>query len=323
MTLDKENELLNDAIRATSEWMEIMPAFVEKDYWTSKILQNLSNSAYGNKIVFKGGTSLSKGYGLVSRFSEDIDLAVLAENLTGNQIKTLMSNVSKEITIGLNETVLDGVTSKGSRYRKMLFSYPTMFNKNKSENRAISEYVVLEINSFANPYPYERITMESFITSFMRYRGMTDMIEKYDMGTFELNILDRRRTLTEKLVSLMRCSMADDYIAKLSSKIRHFYDLHYLLHDSECHRYLESTNFNNDFSALLNDDYKRFDNPDGWQQKAVADSPLINNLHDVWGQLYRVYLRELAALAYKPIPSQNDIEQSMEEILSYIRNKCM
>lgn len=49
MTLDKENELLNDAIRATAEWMGIMPAFVEKDYWTSKILQNLSNSAYGNK----------------------------------------------------------------------------------------------------------------------------------------------------------------------------------------------------------------------------------------------------------------------------------
>lgn len=319
MILDKENELLNDAIRATAEWMGILPAFVEKDYWTSKILQNLSNSTYGSKIVFKGGTSLSKGYSLVSRFSEDVDLAVLAESLSGNQIKTLMSNVSKEITTGLNEVILDGVTSKGSRYRKMLYSYPTMYNKNKSVNSAISEYVILEINSFANPYPYERVTVESFITSFMKQRGMTEMIEKYGMESFELNILDKRRTLTEKLVSLIRCSMADDYIEKLSSKIRHFYDLHFLLHDPVCRTYLEGVQFKDDFAALLNEDHQRFDNPEGWCQRALTDSPLIKNLPIVWGQLYRVYLRELSALAYKPIPSQEEIECSMVEIFSYIR----
>lgn len=320
MTSDQEKELLNDAIRATAEWMGILPAFVEKDYWMSKILQNLSNSTHGDKIVFKGGTSLSKGYGLVSRFSEDIDLAVLAESLSGNQIKTLMSNVSKEITAGFKEVVLDGVTSKGSRYRKMLYSYPTLFNKNKLSNSAISEYVILEINSFANPYPYERISVESFIARFMKQRGMTDMMEKYSMESFELNILDKRRTLTEKLVSLIRCSMADDYIEKLSSKIRHFYDLHFLLHDSVCRTYLESTQFRGDFTTLLNEDLLRFDNPSGWHQRALTDSPLIKDLPNVWGQLYRVYLRELAILAYRPIPGQEEIEHSMSEIFRFVCN---
>lgn len=318
MKLDENRQLLDDAIRATAEWMSILPAFVEKDYWISKILQNLSRSAHADNIVFKGGTSLSKGHCLVSRFSEDVDLAVLAEGMSGNRIKTLMSGVSKDATAGLSETVLEGVTSKGSRYRKMLFSYPTSFNKNKSVSSVISEYVILELNSFANPYPFGRITMESFITSFMKQRGMHEMIEQYEMEPFTLNVLDKRRTLTEKLVSLIRCSMADEYITQMSMKIRHFYDLYFLLQDADCHSYLDSPSFRNDFSSLLLEDQRRFEKPEGWQKKTIADSPLVSNLPSVWNQLSRVYLRELPDLAFKPIPSSDEIEESLTALIGFI-----
>ena len=93
MKLDQQPELLADAVRATSEYYHIAPVYIEKDYWISKILQQLSRSIYANNTVFKGGTSLSKGYGLIKRFSEDVDVAVLTGELSGNQIKTLITKV--------------------------------------------------------------------------------------------------------------------------------------------------------------------------------------------------------------------------------------
>ena len=75
-------------------------------------MQQLSRSVYMENTVFKGGTSLSKGYGLINRFSEDVDVAVLTQKLSGNQIKTLISKVCKEMTQGLQEQVVPELTSK-------------------------------------------------------------------------------------------------------------------------------------------------------------------------------------------------------------------
>ena len=49
---------------------------VEKDLWVSTLLEIVFTLPFANKLVFKGGTSLSKAWGLIERFSEDIDLAV-------------------------------------------------------------------------------------------------------------------------------------------------------------------------------------------------------------------------------------------------------
>lgn len=59
------------------------PAIIEKDFWVCAALRLLfHHSPFKNALVFKGGTSLSKVYGLIERFSEDIDL-VLDWNLLG------------------------------------------------------------------------------------------------------------------------------------------------------------------------------------------------------------------------------------------------
>lgn len=59
------------------------PTIVEKDFWVCVTLKFLfQKSRFGKSLVFKGGTSLSKAYGLIERFSEDIDL-VLDWNLIG------------------------------------------------------------------------------------------------------------------------------------------------------------------------------------------------------------------------------------------------
>lgn len=55
--------------------MALAPAVVEKDFWVCYTLDHLFHkSGFGESMVFKGGTSLSKAFGLIERFSEDIDL---------------------------------------------------------------------------------------------------------------------------------------------------------------------------------------------------------------------------------------------------------
>jgi hypothetical protein len=54
---------------------------VEKDWWVTTVLEALFSLPFANQLSFKGGTSLSKCWGLINRFSEDIDIAVTREQL--------------------------------------------------------------------------------------------------------------------------------------------------------------------------------------------------------------------------------------------------
>lgn len=71
--------------------------YIEKDYWVSYILKAISQSQYKDVAIFKGGTSLSKAYKLIERFSEDIDLAVITHELTSNQIAFSLDFFNKKI----------------------------------------------------------------------------------------------------------------------------------------------------------------------------------------------------------------------------------
>ena len=53
---------------------------IEKDWWVTMTLKALSNTQFSHLMSFKGGTSLSKGWRLIDRFSEDIDIALKRED---------------------------------------------------------------------------------------------------------------------------------------------------------------------------------------------------------------------------------------------------
>ena len=74
MTLVRDDPDFETLIRATSNDLGITdPTFVEKDYWVTQVLRVLNN-CYPGGFLFKGGTSLSKGYSIIQRFSEDVDV---------------------------------------------------------------------------------------------------------------------------------------------------------------------------------------------------------------------------------------------------------
>ena len=71
MNLHSDKEAFKEIIALAAEHFGYEQSHVEKDYWVSKILRDISLSEYADKTYFKGGTSLSKAYGLIERFSED------------------------------------------------------------------------------------------------------------------------------------------------------------------------------------------------------------------------------------------------------------
>ena len=324
MRLHENQQLFADAIEAAARPVQdgglgIKSIFIEKDYWICRSLSLMATGDKDNRAIFKGGTSLTKAYGIGARFSEDIDVAIAeAWTLSGNQLKNLIRRTSKNMTAGLEELVIPGMTSKGSHYHKAFYTYPRAIDTEQVGAIRAGQLLV-EINSFANPYPFERRSLCSFLTEFLQATGNNRMIEEYGMQPFEVNVLDRRRTLTEKLVSLIRCSLANLYMPQLTAKIRHFYDLHHLLKDEECLTYLHSDAFPEDFRSLLEHDRQRFAKPEGWRDRRLEESPLMTDLPQVWGNLQTVYMGELPDLAYRAIPAPSDVEESIRRLMALLR----
>lgn len=318
MNLHKNKALFSDAMRTTAEELNISAEFVEKDYWICLILQRLSRHPMSERIVWKGGTSLTKAYGLIDRFSSDVDFAILAEGLSQNQQKKLVMRIGKDITADLEEFELQGKTIKNNRYRKTYHKYESAIRKPNRQLDFLGNHVVVEINTYGNPYPYEIRPVRTFISEMMERKGLSGLIDEYDMGACELNVLDKRRTLCEKVVSLLRFSFEDDAVAGLSSKIRHFYDLHFLIQDADCQDYLNS-DFTRELTELIEHDKNEFDKPAKWKSSPIESSPLIQNFNDIWNKTAGIYRKELGALAYREIPAETQIAQSMEYLLEKVK----
>lgn len=319
--LHNDPKLFKDTVLATAEYFHISPAYIEKDYWITNTLRRLSQNPNANKVVFKGGTSLSKAYNLVDRFSEDIDIAVIdANSFNGNQLKTLIKKVAKEMTTDLEEIQVDGVTSKGSRFYKAVYAYPDML-KQKTKTAISSGNLLVEVNSFANPYPYEAKTITSFIEVFLNKTGNHDLITEHELQPFEVNVLDKRRTMIEKLVSLIRFSFSENPVVAIASKIRHFYDLYFLANDPECADYLSSPDFKKDFNELYAHDQEMFDEPTNWIDKTVSQSPLMTDFPALWTKLKDTYNTELSQLAYSPIPDESKISDKFIVFCELLKEK--
>lgn len=80
MDLRSDKEIFKELIALAADHFGYEQSHIEKDYWVCKILKEIALSEYKEKVFFKGGTSLSKAYGLIERFSEDLDLFVFTGN---------------------------------------------------------------------------------------------------------------------------------------------------------------------------------------------------------------------------------------------------
>lgn len=95
MRLHLDKELFREVIGATAAGLGLPVPIVEKDYYVTMILHQLSEKA--PECVFKGGTSLSKCYHVIDRFSEDIAIA-FPDTLTQGQRKRLKNETIADIS---------------------------------------------------------------------------------------------------------------------------------------------------------------------------------------------------------------------------------
>ena len=92
LPVDDRRELFHNTAAKTG----LHDAIVEKDFWVCLTLDYLFHrSPWKKSVTFKGGTSLSKGYHLISRFSEDIDL-ILDWRVLGYEINEISTVIQTE-----------------------------------------------------------------------------------------------------------------------------------------------------------------------------------------------------------------------------------
>jgi len=106
LTLSPEERLQALGVAATASGRPVY--LLEKDIWVVWALQGLFESKLGEHLVFKGGTSLSKGYDIVQRFSEDVDLTydvrqIIPELATGDPPLPKTNSQAKKWTKTVNE----------------------------------------------------------------------------------------------------------------------------------------------------------------------------------------------------------------------------
>ncbi|WP_239023034.1 nucleotidyl transferase AbiEii/AbiGii toxin family protein [Pontibacter mangrovi] len=235
MNLHSNKELLQDAILATAAYLDMREVYVEKDYWVTFALYEIFHSSIAGQAVFKGGTALSKCHKLIERFSEDINMVVLRHaDDNDNQLKRKIRAISKVVDSEIPEIEVEGLTNKRGNIRKTVHRYDRIFDGNLGQVR---EHIVVEATWLGNFEPFSEMPVSSYIYEMMKAKGQEELIEKYNMAPFTVQVLSKLRTLCEKIMSLVRFSRSEDLIADLRNKIRHVYDIHQMLKDDELRRF--------------------------------------------------------------------------------------
>lgn len=219
MYLHEDFELFKDIISETAVSMEIDPSIVEKDYYVTVFLKEIVNRQ--PDIIFKGGTSLSKCYKVINRFSEDIDLNIQCETKpTEGQRKRLKAGIVSVIdNFGFTLVNADNVRSRRD-FNKYIIDYPSVFNADYLKQQLIVETAV-----FLRSYPSKRLTATSFIYEYLLKNGHDNVIQEFGLEPFELNVQAAERTLIDKLYALGDYYLTDT----INGHSRHIYDICKLL----------------------------------------------------------------------------------------------
>ena len=174
------------------------PEITEKDYYVSMFLKEITES--GIDFVFKGGTSLSKCYHVINRFSEDIDLAVLKR-----PSRTQKKNIKQAIKdcasrIGLTITN-ENMTHSGRDFNRYELEYESIFDDNK-----IQPVIYVEVSVAIEPFPIDTQNVGSYVEKVLRNHDLKNIIEQYELQDFAINVQDIRRTAIDKvLIELHSC----------------------------------------------------------------------------------------------------------------------
>lgn len=309
MNLHEDNEAFAELVEVTAESIGLPQVYVEKDYWVTKALKHLSESPHSDEVVFKGGTSLSKAYRLIDRFSEDIDLAIFAGEKSNGARKRLLKSIESVTAQGLTYLKEDARESKGSNFRKTVYQYPRSID---GENFGqASPELLIEINSFTNPEPFEYRKIQTLIAEVLAQINQSELITQYSLEDFSINVLSVSRTLVEKMLGVIKASYNEDPVAKLSDRIRHLYDICLILKHDEYRDFVTSDDFKSLCNLCIEDEKAGFFGYSDCFDKPLIDAPLFSKFKDWRPSLNTTYAGAFADLVYGDLPTMDEIEDSL------------
>ena len=232
MYLHSNISLFKDVIAEVNIRTGIAQSVLEKDYYLTMILKLLREK--NDDIVFKGGTSLSKCYHLIDRFSEDIDIT-FGEHIGEARRKKLKYNVIKPVSDELELPIGNWDSIESDRnYNYYLFSYDSVV---EDEVMGITPSVRLETALVSYSFPVEEKYVKSIIGESLTDFAQ-DMVNEYGLSPFMMKVQDVKRTFIDKIFAL-----CDYYLQGKSKRYsRHLYDIY---------KIYPSIVINDDFMRLL------------------------------------------------------------------------
>lgn len=216
---------------------------IEKDLWVTQVLHALFSLPVSDKLIFKGGTSLSKAWGLIDRFSEDIDLAIDPVFLgkpegdpTKKQIKKLRKAsslyVAEELAemlrarfeeVGLSDwlTVEAQPNGEGDNTypepRQLYVHYRSVFGDHKGYLRSD---IVLEISARSLMEPVAEVEVSSLLSKHLPIR---------DVAPVPVVTAVAGKTMVEKMFLLHEMFSIEGHGMRAERKSRHLYDLYKMM----------------------------------------------------------------------------------------------
>ena len=218
MYLHENKELFREVIETASEVLRQDMAVVEKDYYVTMILMQLSQKS--EHVVFKGGTSLSKGYHAISRFSEDIDIT-FDTHIGEAKRKKLKYEIMKTISEELSMPIGNWTSIESDKdYNYYMFKYESISDFTE-DNMLPSVKVETALGSYA--FPTETKEIDSYVRQFLVKENQS-LIKEYGLDTFMMKLQSLERTFIDKVFAL-----CDYYLEGKSKRYsRHIYDIYKL-----------------------------------------------------------------------------------------------
>ena len=200
--------------------------------------------------------------------------------------------------------------------RKTAHHYPRTFTGHFGQVRDI---IIVESTWLGNFEPYTTANVSSFIYEMMLQNSQQLLIDEYGMNPFEVLALNPKRTLCEKMMSLVRFSQTQQPIADLRNKIRHTYDIHLMLKDENLKSFFQSDEFETMLLRVANDDITSFKNNNEWLANHPATAIIFSDTTDTWNKIKDAYTGSFSELVFGELSPEKDILETLTTVADRLK----
>jgi hypothetical protein len=294
-----------DLLRAVADSKRQRAAIIEKDYYLCRALHALS-AGHTGEFILKGGTSLSKGWNLLDRFSEDLDILVRSEADWGKskrdtRLKTLRDAIAKAKGFALDQEDKRTRAETGVS-RTAVYRYETV----TTDVPGLGRNVLFEAGYRGSANAAVKRTIRSMVAEYAKDNGQQNLAE--DLRDFEIELQDLRRTFVEKLFAI-HAAYAKDLA---NNRMRHYYDLSRLCGVEDIQAYVGTGAYYAcvaDVRAICRDSFPDQAVPEG---DSFKDSPAFH-VSETFAELDRNYKRE-AEIFFSEPPTLKAIFEQVEKV---------